>query len=96
MNNLNMMINDTGIIVAVLEHFEKQCLPRIVEIKQRLDDGLILNEFEIEYLSCALHDTQSTIPYLARHPEYEPLFSKLIHYFKLITDEALDNTVKYN
>lgn len=92
MNNLNLRINDTGIILVVLQNLEKQCLPRVVEIKQRLDDGAILNEFEIEYLSCALHNTQSFMPYLGRHPEYEPLFSKVIHYYKSVTDEALDNT----
>ncbi len=82
---------DTGIILVVLQRFEKQRLPRIIEIKQRLDNGNTLNEFEIEYLSEALHDARSLLPYLDRHPEYEPLLSRVFHYYKIITDEALGN-----
>lgn len=83
--------HDTGIIQVLLERFEHHRLPRIIEIKARLDDGNILNEFEIEYLREALHDAEMLLPFMDRHPEYEPLVCKVIHYYKLITDEALDN-----
>jgi hypothetical protein len=87
--------NDTGIICVVLQHIGRQCLPRVIEIKEKLDQGETLNEFEIEYLSEALHDTRCLLPYLERHSEYMPLAIKVIHYYKLITDEALANE-KYN
>jgi len=84
-------IDDTGIIQVILERFEKQRLPRMIEIKQRLDDGNKLNEFELEYLSEAVHDAKALLPFLERHPEYEPLLSRVVHYYKIITDEALGN-----
>lgn len=86
-----MNIDDTGIIQAILECFQKQRLPRVMEIKQKLDRGDTLNEFDIEYLSEAIHDNCGFIPYLGRHPEYESLVAKVIHYYKAITDEALSN-----
>jgi hypothetical protein len=88
---MNMNIDDTGIIQAILECFQKQRLPRVMEIKQKLDRGETLNEFDIEYLSEAIHDNCGFIPYLGRHPEYESLVSRVIHYYKAITDEALSN-----
>jgi len=88
---MNMNIDDTGIIQAILECFQKQRLPRVMEIKQKLDRGDTLNEFDIEYLSEAIHDNCGFIPYLGRHPEYESLVAKVIHYYKAITDEALSN-----
>jgi len=84
-------VNDTGIILVTLERFEKIRLPRINEIKEKLDHGDTLNEFNIEFLSEALHDTRELLPFLDRHPEYVPLISKVIHYYKTITDEALSN-----
>lgn len=84
-------IDDTGIIQVILERFEKQRLPRMIEIKQRLDDGYKLNEFELEYLSEAVHDAKALLPFLERHPEYEPLLSRVFHYYKIISDETLDN-----
>lgn len=83
--------NDTGIMLVILQCFERQRLPRVIEIKQRLDLGYLLNEFEIECISEALHETRSLLPYLDRHPEYMPLASRVIHYYKEITDEALAN-----
>lgn len=88
---MNIDLNDTAIIQVVLERFEKQRLPRIVEIKKKTDNGEILNEFEIEFLSNAIHDARALLPVLERHPEYEPLLSQVIHYYKEVTDRALEN-----
>lgn len=82
---------DTGIILVILKRLESQRLPRITEIKLRLDDGKILNEFEIEYMEEAIHDARMLLPFMDRHPEYEPLIAKVMHYYKIITDEALAN-----
>ena len=88
---MSTQIDDTGIIQVILERFEKQRLPRMIKIKQRLDNGNKLNEFELEFLSKAIHDTKTLLPFLERHPEYEPLLSRVFHYYKIITDEALGN-----
>jgi len=91
---MNIQDDDTGVIQTLLERFEKHRLPRITEIKQRLDQGNTLSDFDIEYLSEAIHDAKVLLPYLNRHPEYEALVSSVIHYYKLITDEALANEDK--
>ena len=82
---------DTGVILALLESFKKQRLPRVIDIKLRLDYGEVINEFELEYLSEALHDARILFLYLDRHPEYRPLVAKIIHYYKVVIDEALAN-----
>ena len=86
-----MKTDDTGIIMVIVEWFQKQRLPRVMEIKAKLDRGEALNEFDIEYLSEAIHDNCGFVPYLGRHPEYQALVSKVIHYYKQITDDALAN-----
>jgi len=88
---MNMKTDDTGIIMAIVECFQKQRLPRVIEIKTKLDQGETLNEFDIEYLSEAIRDNCGFVPYIARHPEYQTLVSKVIHYYKQITEEALAN-----
>lgn len=82
--------DDAGLAQVLLDRFEKQRLPRISEIKEQLDRGNKLNEFDIEYLSEALHDAKTLFPFLERHPEYKALLSSVFHYYKLITDEALE------
>ena len=83
--------HDTGIIIVLLQDFEQQRLPRIIAIEQRLDNGGNLSEFEIDYLSEALHDARKILPYLDRQQEYRPLLAKVMHYYKEITDTALSN-----
>ena len=91
---MNTQTYDTGILLVVLQRFESQRLPRLVDIKQGLDLGNTLNEFDIEFLSEALHDARNILPYIDRHPEYEVLLSKVFHYYKLIADEALNNETR--
>lgn len=88
---MNHSLNDTGIILVILDRFERQRLPRIIKIKQSLDDGNCLSVLEIEHLSEALNDARILLPYLDRHQEYKPLFAKVIHYYKIVTDKALAN-----
>ena len=60
---MTIVNNDTGVICVVLQRLARQCLPRVIEIKERFDQGHTLNEFEIEFLSEALHDTSYLLPY---------------------------------
>lgn len=62
-----------------------------MEIKEKIGNGETLNEFEIEFLSRVIHDARSLLPIFDRHLEYASLLSQVIHYYKLITDQALEN-----
>ncbi len=88
---MNTKDSDTGIILVLIERFEKQRLPWLIDMQLKLDQGHLLNDIDIEYLSQALHDARLLLPYLDRHPEYEPLFAKVMHYYKSIAEQALAN-----
>ncbi len=88
---MNKKIEDTGIILVVLERSEKQRLPRFMGIKLKFDQGKTINEFDIEYISEAMHDARMLFPYMDRHPEYKPLIARVIHYYKLVIDDAVAN-----
>ena len=88
---MDLQQHDTGIIIVLLQHFEKQRLPRIVEMELRLENGDNLSELDIDYLSEALHDARKILPYLDRQQEYRPIFATVMHYYKEITDTALSN-----
>ena len=88
---MNQEDDDLGIMMAVIHRFETQRLPWMIDLKLKLDQGSRLNDIDIEYLGRALHDARLLFPYLERHPEYEPLFAKVMHYYKTITDMAMTN-----
>jgi hypothetical protein len=82
---------DSGMIQVLVERLEKRRLPRALSIKEKVDAGEVLSEFDIEFLEKVLRDANNAIPLLDRHPEYQPLAGKLVTLYKEITAKALEN-----
>jgi len=47
-----------GVLEAVMQRFEKQRLPRILDIKRMVDRGEVLCKLDIEFLEEVFRDTQ--------------------------------------
>ena len=86
-------LENQGVLATVLERFEKQRLPRILDIKQLVDQGGTLNEYDIEFLEEVLHDTKEYQPFVAEHTEYRDLFARTVHLYQEITTKALENEI---
>ena len=85
---------DLGKIEAVLERLEKFRLPRLMDIKQRVDDGAVLNEFEIQFLEETMSDTENNKRFVDAHPEFQSMCARVIHLHHDITEKALENERK--
>ena len=82
--------DELGKIETVLERLEKFRLPRLMDIKQRVDGGDVLNEFEIQYLEEALGDAEQNKSFVDHHPEFQEIYSRLVHLYDEITKKALE------
>lgn len=82
---------DEGILIAVLDRFENQHLPRVLQIKTRVDRGELLDEQEIQFLDRTLEDVRLIEPLVTRHPDAQELFSKAVDLYNGITSKALEN-----
>ena len=82
---------DSGMIQVLAERFEKQRLPRVLSIKEKVDKGGVLDEFDIEFLEQVFEDANTIKPLLDRHPEWQPLAARMVHLYKDITETALKN-----
>jgi hypothetical protein len=82
---------DQGVIQVLLDRFNQQRLPRAIEMKEKVDRGEKLEEFDVTYLSSILEDIQQIRPLLDRHPEYEALVVKGLALYKEIVDKATQN-----
>ena len=81
----------TGVTLVLLERFQKQRLPRALAIKKRIDQGGLLNEFDIKFLETVFRESASIRTLLSKHPEYEPMVTKIISLYHDITAKALEN-----
>lgn len=83
--------DEKGIIAVLMERFESQRLPRALALKEKLDRGELIDEFDLEFLKEVLTDSTKAMPLLERHPEFQPLASRITSLYSEITEKALAN-----
>jgi hypothetical protein len=82
---------NTGLVMVLLERLEKQRLPLALEMKDKVDRGERLEDFELTLLEEMLADANQVRPLIERTPEYQNLAARVLHLYKEITDKALEN-----
>ena len=82
---------DDGIIVALAKRLETQRLPMALSLKEKVEDGGILNEFDISFLEEVIEDLQKINPLVERHPEWQPVVAKMLNLYNEIATQAVEN-----
>ena len=82
---------EDGVILALIERFEKQRLPRLRTLKGKIDAGELLSDEDLEFLDTVIHDAQHSKPLIDKHPEWQAFCAEVLHLYETITEKALDN-----
>jgi hypothetical protein len=79
-------------MMTLLDRFTKQTLPKVLEIKKRVDRGELLDERDIYFLHKLLSERVKEVrPLVDRNPEYQEVYAQAVHLCKEITEQALLN-----
>lgn len=85
---------DAGVLAVIVERLQEQRLPRALDLKAKVDQGVVLDELDIEFLDRVFTDTDELKPLLVRHPEYQDLAARMMGLYREITAKALENEKK--
>ena len=84
-------LKDTGMAMALLERFRSQRMPRVLKIKERVDQGERLEDTDLTFLKEVLDSAAQIKGLVDRHPEYQEIYTRSVELYHDITTQALAN-----
>ena len=85
---------DTGTIQVLLNRLNEQRLPHALSLKDKVDRGERLNDYDIQFLKDVFEDAQGAISLAGRNPEFQSLVTRLMGLYAEITAKAVENEPK--
>lgn len=82
---------ELGTVTVLLERMAKQRLPRMLEIKERVDKGECLDNADLEFLQHILAEANQNRQYVEKFPEHRELVKTVANLYQQITSKALEN-----
>jgi len=91
---MNTKDKDKGVILVLLERFNKQRFPRALGLKKKVDSGELLDDYDHKYIEEILKDTSQVRLLIERNPEYKDLAEKTINLWNEIIEKDIENQEK--
>ena len=87
---------DKGLIMVLLERFNKQRLPRALALKEKVDSGELLDDYDHKYIKELQKDSSEVMLIIERNSEYKDLAANIINLYKEIIEKDTENRTKAN
>jgi hypothetical protein len=85
---------DKGIILVLLERFNKIRLPHARAFKKKVDAGEVLGDFERGIIKEVQQDAAKARSLIERNPEYKDLVNKIVNMWNEIIEKDAENQEK--
>ena len=66
-------------------------LPRVLELKERVDRGARMSDADIAFLKEMVDDAQRSQSFIARHPDLHQLAGEVVSLYAQIMQKAMEN-----
>jgi hypothetical protein len=82
---------ELGTLTVTVQRVVLYRIPRALRLKQRLDEGVELSEYELGYLAALAEETRLIAPLLRKHPEWRSITNRMIQLCVDLSNDAMDN-----
>ena len=83
-----------GVVQSLVQEFETHHLPRLLRLKDKVDNGEVVDDIDLDFLSQEIRCTDLTMHMTINYPELNGFCSLVAHFCKEICDEAMENETK--
>ena len=88
---VDIKIIHAGIMQSLMQEFEQHRLPRLLRLKDKVDNGDAINEVDLDFLCKEIKDASLTVHMTVNYPELQEFCLYMCHMYKEICEEALEN-----
>ena len=88
---MSKLTENLGVTTALLERLEKQRLPRLLSLKEKVNRGELLNDSDLKFMEEVTTDAMRIEPLIEKEPDYHLLIVKLTSLYDEISARALEN-----
>lgn len=89
-------LKDLGVATALLNRFTTQRLPRVLALRDRVERGERIEDWDIEFLYELCEGAGQVKPMVDKLPEFQAVFAQAASLYKRIADRALENEKRAN
>lgn len=82
---------DSGTLAAMMLDLEENRLPRALRLLDRVNNGELLSEEDIQFLKEASEDSRANESLVQRHPEYCKLIARSLGLYTEIINKGVAN-----
>lgn len=86
--------HDDAVLQTLLDRLLRFRLPRLLSIRERVDQGEPLTDDDIVFLKASMADAQASQQYVVRNPEFHDLGASIVQLYSHIVTKATENEQK--
>ncbi len=87
-------MNNEALIRVMMTNFQRHELERVLDIKQTVDAGSPLAEYDIAFMGQLCQEAIDSMRLVGEFPEYQNVFVQAVQLFKEITEKGLANEAR--
>jgi hypothetical protein len=83
--------DQTGVITVLAKRMVEERLPKALALKERVDQGALLNDLDLAFLEQVVSDANSIKPLVRDNPRMLVVAGRMLTLYREITEKALAN-----